>query len=82
MKKFFSVFPLILFVIVQVLIISGKIPSRFFSLSVGIIFLWGFLQYLWKLRKNPKEKLRWFDLIFYPLTSLLYFYVFWLQISK
>ena len=57
-------------------------PAYFSHLLSGILLLWWFLEIYGKRRKNPGEKLDWFerfDLFFLPLASLIAFYTFRLQ---
>lgn len=81
-KKLASILP---WIMVGVLFLSVKLhwlPTYFSHLLSGIVLLWGFLEIYGKRRKNPGEKLEWFerfDLVLFPLASLVAFYTFWLQ---
>ena len=78
-KKLASILP---WVVVGVLFLSVKLhwlPAYFSHLLSGILLLWWFLEIYGKRRKNPDEKLDWFerfDLFFLPLASLIAFYTF------
>ena len=81
-KKLASILP---WIVVGVLFLSVKLHwllAYFSHLLSGILLLLWFLEIYWKRRKNPDEKLEWFerfDLFFLPLASLIAFYTFWLQ---
>ncbi len=83
-KKIVLVLP---WIVVGILFLSLKlhwVPSYFSHLLAGIVLLWGFLGDCWEIYKNPGKKLEWFEkfnLVFFPLSSLLAFYTFCLQIS-
>lgn len=81
-QKLASILP---WIMVGVLFLSVKLhwlPAYFSHLLSGILLLWWFLEIYGKRRKNPGEKLDWFerfDLFFLPLASLIAFYTFRLQ---
>ena len=81
-KKLASILP---WVVVGVLFLSVKLhwlPAYLSHLLSGILLLWWFLELYGKRRKNPDEKLDWFerfDLFFLPLASLIAFYTFRLR---